>query len=67
MLGLGNFIYRAAVSLAEYINQYSVEIGGTNEYIETPADNGLSINSSGGDRGWSTSFWTKATRNCGIW
>jgi len=63
MLGLGNFMYRAATVLEElYANAFSVTTGGTDEFIRVEgnaANEALWPNASGADRGWSQSFWVK--------
>ena len=64
MLGLGNFMYRAATALEGlYTNALSVVTDGTNEFIRVEgnaANEALWPNASGADRGWSHSFWVKS-------
>jgi hypothetical protein len=63
MLGLGNFMYRAAAALEElYTSAFSVATGGTDEFIRVEGDTANEAiwpNSSGAGRGWSQSFWVK--------
>lgn len=62
MLGLGNFIYRAATALGKFINALSVATDGVDEFIRVEgnaANQALWPNASGANRGWSQSFWVK--------
>jgi hypothetical protein len=63
MLGLGNFITRAAAIVKTiYVNALSITTSGTDEFIRVEgntANQGLWPNASGANRGWSHSFWVK--------
>ena len=64
MLGLGTFISRVSGIFEEvFRNTYSTITGGSDEFVRVEgnaANQALWPNSSGGDRGWSISFWLKS-------